>query len=251
MALVASVVLSLAAIFAQQQAVGTEQNLHHLRLRSLLSIRESLARSVLSQANLYNCPAEKKFSSACTPKLNEIKNRVELAVPGCVFAPGATVGPVCGIVVDPDPSQTYFDTANATMHLRLMYNGADASLASIGSKIELAIDSMVAKTSKVACTLNPPHPTPFFVGLYKNGDPICEGFGGGVCGSHQYIRSFAKNPISKVNFAIDCQPLRTSPVSCGFEEFIGDYIWNGDNSYTPDCLPFRNPFAVWPAAITL
>lgn len=245
MALVASVALSLAAIFAQQQAVGTEQNLHHLRLRSLLSVRESLARIVLSQAHLYPCTAPSPVLdyTSCAPKIDEIRSRVELAVPGCVLASGS-LGPLCGIVVDLDPTQTFFDTATGTMHLRLIYNGQDASLGAMGTTVELALDTLVAKGKQISCTLDANNPKPFFAGLDKTGAAICEGFGGGTCPEHAYIRSLKKGTK---NFEIVCKPLLASPVGCGFEKYVESYNWNGDDSYSVDCQDFRDPFSVWPA----
>lgn len=242
MALVASLVLAFAAMFAQQQAVATEKNLRHLRLRNLLTLRENLARTLLGQSAYYNCTGT-GASFNCNLRADKLKDTLNLPIPGCENESGPTV---CGIVFDED---SYVFTpgnpgigSEPTVQIRMIYNGQELGLAPVESTTAVTIGFMATAGSTsplVSCTPD----RPFLSRINPaNGQPECSPISQERnCPAGTYLRSLNSS------MRAECVAISTTPVSCGDGFYMSSYQWHGESNYQPDCTEQKlNPFIKWP-----
>lgn len=241
MALLASLVLTFAAMFAQQQAVATEKNLRHLRLRNLLTMREGLARTLLGQSSYYSCTGSGPTLS-CDLDKTKLKEDLNLAIPGCENSEVTT----CGIVVDEEAGAYVFTPGNAdqdpTVQIRLIYNGTELGLAAVESTTTIAVGALASTGSNNAGIVSCTPGSPFLKKLGANGLPECGPISPErVCPEGTYLKSLDQQ------MRAECVAMTNAELSCAAGKYMTSYHWNGGSDYRTDCTENKlNPFIAWP-----
>lgn len=245
MALIASVVLGIAAMFAQQQATDTEKNLRRVRVRSMISLRENLARSLMNQSRTYNCVPGSGVFPNCTIRVDEafLKTQVNLEIPSCVPSEeiqnsySSANDFICGIMIE--PNSISYDPSTHSTKMKIIYTGLDVPAKSTGQEVEVKLNYLATAGKVISCPID----HPFLIGISATGQAQCGDIskklvckkGEFLVGLNSLFEAFCRNvPLSS---RVVC-----SKDGDGNAQYIMAYHWADTYKFDPECNAFLNPF---------
>ena len=272
MALVASVIFGLVALFAQQHSIDTEKNLRQLRIRNILTLREGLARSLLNQSRTYKCASGASSFPVCPTGdqiiVNEsfLKSQIEIPISGCVVQPNAPPPPICGIIIE--PLSISYDPAAHSTKIKITYNGAEMKLASAPNTTEVKLNFLATSGTSISCSLS----KPFLRGVSPQGSALCDDLSPDIptpspggspsffdCPAAVSGRYYLAQIDSTLNprFKPTCLLMPATTVKCDppspgasiDDLYIDRYVWDPTNVAKPFstiCLSKLDPFLRWP-----
>lgn len=267
MALVASLIFAMVAIYAQQMSVDTEKNLRKLRIRSLLTLQENLARLLLNQNRSYICQAGSGTFPRCAPGdkivIDEffLKLQVEIPVSGCQKSLTNNY-PICGIIIE--PGSISYDPVDHSTKIKIAYNGDDTKLNSASNLVEVKLNYLSTSGTSISCSPN----RPFLTGISSQAAAQCDAISpkvpvaligakisffecplGGPITGRWYLEQVNSTVVPRLDPT--CRQMDSALLKCpkAPEAYILKYQWDPSNKITPfpiSCMDKIDPFLRWP-----
>ncbi|WP_415061169.1 hypothetical protein [Bdellovibrio sp.] len=223
------------------------------RVRAVFTAVELRLRSQLSHPSSFQ-DCSTSGVQTCKVKSKVISTYLKIPVPGTACSSAASG---CGVELmqynntlpatalsssSPYSGGAINSTSNSLEYsFILRYTGKDLSIKDTLVRIPVSYDLLQQDLTDCA-QINPN--TPYFAGYDSTtGKPICRSLKSD-CSPGQFLTSVDSGTLNQ-----SCVSISSAPVSCGDDnQFVGDFRWNSNNTFSSTCYPRKNPFGVFPKA---